>query len=271
MYYLADIRGSFDGDIHCKLTTNDIKDFFSIYKTINMIEKIYIVRNIALKCNEEFYLYIDRLLNEFNSGKRKDYKSKDIRYGGMDYLLKSITISRLFTENITVNIKEKFGASSIEYNHIKKLLKVDDNELLRLLRNYSFHYSLPISTGSIQYDILKQNYFNIEFYIRKRELFKNGFFREYEVRRINRINKDEKIIFNELVSKWSKLINEIYNYYLKINVELIYNDYKRFNSKYEEIFKLEEVQVYKMNTDGTYDKYFIDKDIYNSFKKYIEL
>lgn len=255
-------RINFDSKIYSKMNQEDVDGFLKIYKNINEIENIYRVKNIAQRNNQIFLNFIPDKIKHLNNNKKSIPCHSDFHEEGLELILKSILLSRTFTENVTVNMQKHFIEKSQEIKEFNKISKSKDAKILRLLRNYVFHYTLPISTSSISYDLLKKRYIGFDFYAYKNELLENEFFKDYESEFINKII-DNKLIYNDYVANWIKLIDNMYYLYIKSISKLISTEFENFYNNYNNYIKLNGVDVTDLNSDGTYTKYTINKDIYN--------
>lgn len=268
MLYIADIKGSFDGKVYCEMNNEEKENFLKLYNKLKEIENILIVKNIAKKSNSDFSNFISKTVDDFND-KNKDCSFDDNLLNiGMELILKVIMLSRVFTENTVVNMEHNFEKNSTEFKGFEKISKSYYAELLRILRNYAFHYKLPITTGARTYDVLKETYTKLTFYIEKNELLQSDFFTKYQISIINKCTK-EKLIFNEYISEWSAIIDKMYNYYIKAISVVIFNEYEKFYNSFNKYIMNAGAQVTEINEDGTYHKYIINKELYKEFEKII--
>ncbi|CEN75428.1 Uncharacterised protein [[Clostridium] sordellii] len=261
-------RISFAPKVYAKMSEEDVKNFLMLYEKIKEIENIARMKNIAQRNNQIFLDFIPNKIKKLNNKKIGAQYHNNFHEEGLELVLKSILLSRTFTENTTVNMQKNFLENSQEMKKFNSISKSKDAKLLRLLRNYTFHYTLPISTSAICYDLIKKTYTEFNFYAYKNELLENKFFKDYETEFINK-SIDDKLIYNDYVTNWIKLIDNMYCFYIKHMSKLISLEFKNFYNKYNNYIKLEKVDVTDLNSDGTYTKYVINKDIYNLLAKEI--
>lgn len=264
MFVLARITSSYDFKVYKKMSEEDANNFLFLRKKIKEIENMSHVKNKSQKNNQYFLDFIQEKINELNDEKkgREHFQFDEFHEEGLDLILKSILLSRTIVENIRVDVEKSFLKGDKQLETFKSMIKNKDLEIMRYLRNYSFHNTLPISTSSISYDVLSNKYVGFDFYAYKSDLLDNQFFKDHEVRFINRYT-DDKIVYNECIKKWMKLIDQMYEFYIEYKAKSISNEFEKFYRNYNDFITIDQVHVTDVNPDGTYTKYVIDNNIYN--------
>ncbi|MCR1848244.1 hypothetical protein NSA42_03040 [Paeniclostridium sordellii] len=268
MFVLARVNSSYDYKVYKKMSDEDVKNFIFLNEKIKEIENMSYVKNIAQKNNQNFLDFIKEKINGLNDKTkgRAHFKFDEYHEEGLDLILKSILLSRTIIENIRVDVEKSFDKGDNNLKKFKSMIKNKDLEIMRYLRNFSFHYTLPISTSSIRYDILKGQYNGFNFYSYKADLIEKNFFRKHESKFINQ-TVDDKLVYNDYIPKWMNLINQMYEFYIEYKSKSISSEFKNFHKNYNDFITIDQVHVMDVNPNGTYTKYVIDKDIYNLLVK----
>lgn len=252
--------------IYIKISEDDFLKFQEFYKKYKEFEKITLTKNIAKNSILDFKNFLSNQVNYMNNG--QDITVEEINIKGTDLILKFILLNRMYLDNLKEYIFREFGVNSNQYNEYKKRLKTTDFDFifLRIIRNYTQHFGLPLSNTGKVYDSLKELYIEPRFYITKTDLLKAPY--KYNEPELIKENLDDKIIINNYIDIWIDIITEA----TKLSEELFVADIKEsfydFFNKFDYI--LSNANVINHHKDGTYNVYKINKEIYKIIGIYID-
>ncbi len=251
---------------YIELSEDEFLRFQSFYKKYKEFEKITLTKNIAKNSILDFKNFLSNQVNYMNNG--QDITVEEINIKGTDLILKFILLNRMYLENLKEYIFREFGVNSSQYNEYKKRLKTTDFDFifLRLIRNYTQHFGLPLSNVGKMYDALRKIYIEPRFLITKTDLLKANF----NNNEINLLKEhlEDKIIINNYIDIWIDIITEATKLSEEIFVADITESFYDFFNKYDYI--LSNANVIHHHDDGTYNQYKINKEIYNVIQKYID-
>lgn len=203
-----------------EISSGDFNNFEFVVKRIKEFEKIYSMYRITLKSSEEFKSFI--LQKEDESVLDLD----ELMLNGLDRSLKYIMFSRAFFENL-----KSYDSDYVEiYNAEEEVNKYF--KILRLLRNYAQHYSIPVSDVSHERNLLTGKTTSVELYIKTTDLLMKNFKAE-DVAFIETEFPD-KIILNELIEQTDIVLQNFFEE----------TSYKTYNS-----FKLQFISFHNSNLE----------------------
>lgn len=260
MYSIANIESSFHGIVFAKMTDEDFENYSIIYKEIKRLEEINIIKNIALKNSMDTLNYVNNIMANLNN--KLHISRREIHNNALEFVIRAILLNQTFIENVKIYSKQ---LTSKQKEDIK--IWIDGNEklqFLRILRNYTYHNTIPIKTSSMKFDVLAEKHKDIELILDKDNLINNI---KETGRDIKFIGMLEKILSKDVnlinyFNGWLEDFNCLYDMILKFIAENLKSNIKNFSEKFYNIFISTNGYVTNFYKDGTYDKYIIDKEIY---------
>lgn len=252
--------------VYTEISEDEFLKFQRFYKKYKEFEKITLTKNIAKNSILDFKNFLSNQVNYMNNG--QDITVEDINLKGTDLILKFILLNRMYLENLKEYIFREFGRQSNQHDEYKKRLKTSEFNFtfLRLIRNYTQHFGLPLSNVGKVYDAIKNIYIEPRFSLTKTDLLKANF--KYYEKKLLQENLEDKIIINDYIDIWIDIITEATKLSEIIFVEDIKESFYDFFDKYDYI--LSNANVINHHKDGTYNVYKINKEIYKIIGKYID-
>lgn len=178
------------------------KKFFKKYKLLENLLNSLLCSNDAVREYRELIKQAEA--EKLNANINKIHKL------GIFHVTSMVLMLRLFIDNAK-SYRKRIGykESAQAINHIEQ---IDEIKLLKALRNYAQHFSIPISNTKIRFS-LDEDKSKLDFTIKKDELLQN---KEYQsnIDIINKYAKDE-VYFNELVDIWEEENKKLFMSLLK--------------------------------------------------------
>ncbi len=169
-------------------------------------------------------------------------------------------LNRLYIDNCKFFCKN--SGITREYNDT-----IDWSEsgfIIKCLRDYAQHRSLPVTNTTITYDVLNEIE-TTKFTILKKELLQNSF-RGKQLEKLKKLEKNE-IILNDLIEPYNKEIGSHFEQIVKKFLETIPNNFYTYVKLNTRILLLEHKErridtIYSKSDDGFIDKvHKCDEDI----------
>lgn len=185
-------------------------NFYSKYKSYEYLTQTFFIVNNAQK---ELNFFLEQI------EKDKKYNIDFFHNKAIDCFTKYFILTRLFVDNCKFFCKEH----GIKKEYTNNIDWSDNGFLIKSLRDFAQHRSLPITNTIVTYDVLNETK-QVTFTILKSELLKNTY-RGKQLEKIKNLPY-EKIELNKLIKPYNReldyLYNEITNQFLeKISVEFI--------------------------------------------------
>ena len=204
--------------------------------------------------------YIKNITTNLNSN--LDISHKEIHDIALEYVIRAILLNQTFIENVKVYSRTLNKEQKEKINEW-----INDNEklqFLRILRNYTYHNTIPIETSVMSWDVLTQKYNDIKIILDKEKLINNIKKTKRDIKFIDilekMLDKEDNII--SYFEGWIEESNYLYDMILEFLAENLKTYLKIFNDKFYNIFITTNGDVIDIHKDGTYDKYIIDKELY---------
>lgn len=172
---------------------------------INFMKKYKYYENLyySFLCSNDSIQDYKRLLVEINK-KKLDSDINRVHKLGIYNITSMVLMLRLFIDN-TKSYNKK--TSSIEGEKaVFKLESLYEIKLLKALRDYTQHYSIPVTNTTMTFDLLKEE-MNVNFTINKEELLENKENKK-NIATLKTIATKE-ITFSDLVDLWEENTKEL--------------------------------------------------------------
>lgn len=269
MYRIAHIESSFNGITFAEMTNEDFENYMIIFKNITKAAQLKLMKKIALNSSMDVLDYVKNVMINLNS--KLEVSRREIHDVSQEYTIRAILLNQTFIENIkvyskTLNINQKEEINTW-INQNEKL------QFLRILRNYTYHNTIPIRASLIQYDVLAQKYKNIKIELDKENLINNIRETGRDIRFIEMIEKmlDEETNVVNYIESWIEQSNLLYDMILGYLAENLNDQIKKFNDKFYNIFISTNGDVIDFHKNGTYNKYIMDKELYKRVVQRIKM
>ncbi|ELC8385724.1 hypothetical protein QYB55_000849 [Clostridium perfringens] len=267
MYSISNIESSFYGVNFAKMNDTDFKNYIIIYQEIKKLEEINTIKKIAIKNSIDILNYVKKITQKLNN--KLKISHQEIHDVALEYIIRAILLNQTFIENVKIYINRLNVQQKKEVN--SWIYKNESLQFFRILRNYTYHNTIPISTSTMTWNVLLKKYEDIKVILLRNMLIdnieKNG--RDVKFINILKNNLDEEINLVDYFEGWIKEINSLYKMILKFVSENLTDNIKIFNEKFYNSFISTNGYVVDIHENGTYDKYIIDKDIFRDIVNYI--
>lgn len=193
---------------------NVCRDFFLSYKLYENIQYSYLCAHDALKDFKDYVSYLEATEDGFDI--------RTVHKRGIYLITNLVLFFRLFVDN-TKNYNKRFKTEEGK-KYVHELEKNYNMKLLKALRDYAQHFSLPVTDTHIDIDIVKETK-TINFTINKYELLKNT----QNSKNVQTIKAytDNEIIFNNLVDKWEDTLEKLFLFIIEDFVKKIPKNMKK--------------------------------------------
>ena len=269
MYSISNIESSFYGVHFAKMNEDDFKNYIIIYEEIKRFEEIYAIKKIALKNSMDTLNYVKEITQMLNN--KLKISHQEIHNVALEFIIRAILLNQTFIENVKVYIDE---LSLHQKQEVKKWINENEKlQFLRILRNYTYHNTIPISTSKMRWNVLQGKYEDIEIILLRDKLVNNMRKNNRDTKFIEKLENilEENINLIEYFNEWINEINLLFDMILKYISENLKENIIVFNEKFYNIFISTNGYVVDIHEDRTYDKYIIDKDIFRAISNQIKL
>ncbi|HIH7932010.1 TPA: hypothetical protein ACYSWA_002352 [Streptococcus suis] len=196
------------------LTENEFKELESLYKVFSKFSNIVDCYNNFLLSAQDLINLLD-FINSPECNKEDNNEVSKI-YSHIKYrFISNVLFGRILFDNYQNFCKQ---IKNSKLNAIKTRYKNDESfKMMKLLRDYSIHYSLSISglTRSISFT---KGFDKLNIYVEKRDLEKNLGANAGNDQFLKTIN-DEKVLLIAEFYKWRDVVDEFYSEVLVTYVE----------------------------------------------------
>lgn len=269
MYSISHIESSFHGVVFAKMTDEDFKNYIIIYNSIKKLEDIKTIKGIALKNSMDILNYVKEITSKLNN--KYKISHNEIHNVSLEYVIRATLLNQTFIENIKAySTKLKPQQKEIINKWITSNEKL---QFLRILRNYTYHNTIPIRTSIMTWNVLTEKYEDIKIILDRESLINNiketGRDRRF-TEKLEKILAEDTNLINYF-EDWIKDCNYLYNIILEFLAKNLDDNIKKFSEKFYNIFISTNGYVLESHEDGTYDKYIIDKDIYKELDKNVKI
>lgn len=268
MYNISHIESSFHGIKFAKMTNEDFQNYSIIYKEIKRLEEINTIKKMALNNSMDVLNYVKKVTANLNA--KLKISHREIHDFALEYVIRAILLNQTFVENVKVYSK-KLNAQQKE--KVSKWINENEKlQFLRILRNYTYHNTIPIRTSLMTWNVLSRKYEDIKILLDKDNLIDNIKETGRDIRFMNMIKKmlDEEINLISYFEGWIEDCNYLYDMIKEFLAENLKNNIKIFNEKFYNIFISTNGDVIDRHEDGTYEKYIIDKELYREIVQKIK-
>lgn len=269
MYSISNIESSFYGVHFAQMNEDDFKNYIIIYEEIKRFEEIYTIKKIALKNSMDILNYVKEITQMLNN--KLKISHQEIHNVALELIIRAILLNQTFIENVKVYIDE---LSLHQKQEVKKWINENEKlQFLRILRNYTYHNTIPISTSKMRWNVLQGKYEDIEIILLRDKLVNNMRKNNRDTKFIEKLENilEENINLIEYFDEWINEINLLYDMILKYISENLKENIILFNEKFYNIFISSNGYVVDIHEDRTYDKYIIDKEIFRDISNQMKL
>ena len=265
MYSISNIESSIHGVVFAKMRDEDFKNYIIIYNEIKRLEELNTIKKIALKNSMDVVNYVKEITGKLNN--KFKISHDEIHNVVLEYIVRAILLNQTFIENIKVYSKLLTHKQKEEVS--KEINENEELQFLRILRNYTYHNTIPISTSVMTWDVLLEKYKDIKVVLYRDKLINNMRENKRDMKFIEKLEEklDEKINLVNHFAEWIKEINFLYQMVIDFLAENLKENLIIFSEKFYNIFISTNGYVIDSHEDGTYDKYIIDKEIYKQLVK----
>ncbi|MGX2945858.1 hypothetical protein [Enterococcus alishanensis] len=233
-----------DSKVVTKLTPKDYNNLKYCFNSFHDFEDIYNLKRLVDRAFNDYQNYVSQALEN------SDLELTDFYFEALDRALKYIFYARMCFENIgekDTMFKEVF--SSLDQTNTTY-------KMLRLLRNYAQHHSLPLKSA-----IEKLEYSDERFTTSKQIFISKKDFLRKRLKKLDfqfiENNYEEKIYIDDLFVEIQGLVEEYYvmafkNQYNKVRLQIIAVVPKYKFKLFSRILKIDKVGVAKIIRKGQY-------------------
>lgn len=260
MYSISHIESSFNNITYIKMDSKDFENYIIIHDAIKRFEEIDLIKKIAIKNSLDVLLYIKKITRKLNNNFKISHQ--EIHEISIEYIIRATLLNQTFIENLKTYCKDLKPQQKTQIeNYIKENKKL---QFLRLLRNYTYHSTIPIDTSIMIWDVILKEYKDIKVILMKNTLINNLKTSGKDRQFIDMLENDfkEEINLIDLFDDWIKEIHVLYELILKFLSENLKENIKIFNDKFYNIFTSTNGYVTDFHDDRTYTSYIINKDIF---------
>lgn len=267
MYSISNIEGSLNAVHFVKMNDEDFKNYIIIEQKIKRLEAINAIKKIAIKNSMDILNYVKETTQKLNNNLKISHQ--EIYDSALEYIIRAILLNQTFIENVKIYSKT---LTLQQRGEVRKWINENEKlQFLRILRNYTYHNTIPISTSIMTWDVLLEKYRDVEFILLRDVLINNMKENKRDMNFIGILENilDKEINLVDYFSDWIKEINNLYDMILEFVAENLKDNIKIFCDKFYNIFISTNGYVVDIHEDRTYDKYIIDKDIFKSIISYM--
>lgn len=260
MYSIAHIEGSFNGIRFADMTNGDFENYIIIYKAIRRLEGVKTLKKIALNSSLDILNYVKKITANLNN--KLEISHIEIHDTALEYVIRAILLNQTFIENVKVYSKTLNKEQKEKVN--SWINKNERLQFLRILRNYTYHNTIPVETSVMSWDMLAEKYKDIEVILDSKNLINNIKETGRDIKFIGILERmlDEETNLINYFEGWIKESNYLFDMIVGCLAENLKKYINIFNEKFYNVFISTNGDVIDMHRDGTYDKYIIDKEMY---------
>lgn len=205
-----------------EITPKEYSIFKQYHKKYKLLESLF----YSFSCGNDAVNDYRKLIKAI----QEDKYSTDINKAhniGVYKITSMVLLLRIFRDNAKSYAKRVKSVKT--HSEIDKTDNIYEIKILKALRDYAQHYSIPVTNTRMVFNVLKEE-MQVHFEIKKEELLENKDNRK-NIEVITDYDKD-KINFNELINIWEKenqnlfvVILEDFVKNLHFNVKKAYNEH----------------------------------------------
>lgn len=211
-----------------------IKDFESSFKIFEGVFYAYLNYLIARNHYRDFLLRIETM---------KPLTLEAVQRGSVYPITSLVIFANTFIDNAK-KFHKHIDSKELE-NQLYRKMDIDSVNILRAVRNYSIHSSIPVKGSTGKYDLLKETR-KYEFYIKKSDLSKD-IQNKWDRMTLSRF-KPEKISFEPLLKEVESVLEGLYDLIIEEYVRCIPIDVKRVLYDHVRYYKTSDGREYFPST-----------------------
>lgn len=162
------------------------------------------IKKIAIKNSVDILNYVKEITQKLNN--KLKISHQEIHDVALEYIIRAILLNQTFVENVKVYINT---LSLQQKQEVKKWINENEKlQFLRILRNYIYHNTIPITTSIMTWNVLLEKYEDIKVILLRDMLINNMKENNRDIRFIKEleITLEKNINIVEYFTDW---INEI--------------------------------------------------------------